>query len=760
MGIGRRLLCGLTAAALGLTLAACGGEKSPYTFKKNGGGTGYVCTGAAENAGDTLYIPGTYREKPVTEIGNNAFRGRTELKNITLPSSLKSIGSCAFEGCVSLEALTLPGSLEDIGDSAFANCSSLRELVIPEKVDNLYTATFSGCDNLRTLVFKGPIQKLYDGDFFCENLEVIQIPDSVTHFFTTGAQFQDAMTDIYYKGTLDQWLQVDWEFFYTQGLTLHCSDTTVRWSNGMMNGSSWEELQFDGAWWLEDGILSGTDFSGGDSDGEEPVPDGGDDVLFANAVHFMDCVVAGNAQSAQTYLPADTDIILEYNLPRWYGDGASYELLTTPHELETGWGSQGDWFFCEPAEDAAARYDFLVTYDGGQDYWNVFLNYIGDMAYVTGGIYEPADGNQEVSDGGGVVTGFVPDYNPGWENTRSVEGAPKYGRYYLSWGECSYSPVKRQDQMLYFIGQDAIKKMPVGGSAADIQVVLDGLKDEYGVIYEFQVVGDWIYLLCGDQSPIINGSVCNLLRVCRVRTDGWSQETVASNIIHPKQLNSDDYNTFAVRGEWLYYTAISSEQVSASSYSQETQVRRYNLDTGITEIFAWHDVKNPNFDSYVICGYNSDTMLVKDCQEKKIYLYSYDSGAFEEAPAAMQECWGYDFYDDGRGGYLGYRVGKLRSFTPENGYSGDMVLESVNPPGVAQVSQSELVVDGDRLYTNFTDINGHSGLQVVENGQYTQINGDWGQNLSYPGDGYLYYTYDVNLYRVRPDGSGWEKLDW
>ncbi len=745
--IGKRLLCGVTAAALALSLASCGGKKSPYTFKKNGGGTGYVCTGAAENAGDTLYIPGTYQKKPVTEIGNNAFRGRTELKNITLPNSLKSIGSCAFEGCVSLEALTLPRSLENIGDSAFANCSSLRELVIPEKVDKLDTATFSGCDNLRTLVFKGPIQKLYDGDFFCENLEVIQIPDSVTHFFTTGAQFQDTMTDIYYEGTLDQWLQVDWEFFYTDGLTLHCSDTTVFWSNGLMNGSSWEELPFDGAWWLEEGILSdGTSSDETSSGAEEPVPDGGDDVLLANAVHFMDCVVAGNAQSAQTYLPPDTDIVLEYNLPRWYSN-ASYELLTTPHELETGWGSQGDWFFCEPAEDAAARYDFLVTYDGGQDYWNVFLNYIGDMAYVTGGIYEPADGEQEVSNGGGVVTGFVPDYNPGSENTRSMEGVPKYGRYHLGWEECSYSPVKRQDQMLYFIGQDAIKKMPVGGSAADIQVVLDGLKDEYGVIYEFQVVGDWIYFLCGYQNPVLNGSACQILQLYRVRTDGWGCDMLTREIIHPKQLNSDDYNTFVIRDGWLYYTAIVMDRVSASGSQLEARVCKYRLDNDIVETFAWHDVKNPNFDSYVICGYNGDTMLVKDCQEKKMYLYSYDSGAFEEAPAAMQECWGYDFYDDGRGGYLGYRVGKLRSFTPENGYSGEMVLESVNPPGVAQVSQSELVVDGDRLYTNFTDINSQSGLQVVENGQYTQINGDWGQNLSYPGDGYLYYTYGVNLYR-------------
>ena len=757
MRIGRRLLCGLTVAVLGLSLVSCGGEKSPYTFKKNKAGAGYICTGAEESAGDELCIPGTYRDKPVTEIGSNAFRGRTGLKKITLPSLLKSIGSYAFEGCVSLEKITLPSGLEKIGDGAFADCSSLRELVIPEKVDNLDNFTFSGCDNLRTLVFKGPIEKLYDRDFSCEKLKAIQIPDSVTAFFPTGTEFQDTLTDIYYEGTLDQWMEVDWEFFYTSGLTLHCSDATVRWYNGMVTRSGWEDLQYDGAWWMEDDILSGEHSSGGKTPVLDVVED---DVLLANAVHFMDCVVAGNAESAQTYLPADTDILLEGTLPRWYGDGTCYELLTTPHEAATTWGSQGDWFFCEPPEEAAARYDFLVTYDSGQDYWNVYLNCIGDMPYVTGGVYEPADGTQDSSTGGGTVTGFVPDYDPGMENLRSVQGAPKYGSYHLGWEECSYSPVKRQDQTLYFIGKDAIKKMPVGGTAADIQIIMDGLKNEYGAIYEFQVVGDWIYFLCGYGNPVINGSVCSLLRLCRVRTDGWTCETITNSIIHPERLNSDDYNTFVVRDGWVYYTAIATEQVSASSTQVETQVCRYELDTGITEILEWHDVKNPNSDSFVICGYNADTMLVKDGKNSKLCLYYYDDGVFKNASAEMQECMGYDFYDDGQGGYVAYRAGKLRAFTPANGYSGELVLESVNPSGVAQVSQSELVVDGGRLFTNFTDINGHSGLQVVENGQYSQINSDWGRNLSYPGDGYLYYTYDINLYRVRPDGSGWEKLDW
>lgn len=258
---GRRLLCIFTAAVLALALAGCGGEKSPYTFKKNSDGSGYICTGASESAGSELAIPDTYRGKPVTGIGSNAFNGRTDLRKITLPDSITEIDAYAFMGCSSLTEINLPNQLETIFIGAFTDCGSLTEFVIPESVSKMYDFTFSGCDSLKTIVVKAPLEALYDRDFFCENLEVIQIPDSVTSFFDTGAQFQYSITDIYYEGTFEQWQSVDTDLFYSEGLTLHCSDATLYWYNGMITGPVWDYIDYDGGWWLGGGILSAADAS-------------------------------------------------------------------------------------------------------------------------------------------------------------------------------------------------------------------------------------------------------------------------------------------------------------------------------------------------------------------------------------------------------------------------------------------------------------------------------------------------------------------
>lgn len=610
-------------AVLVLTLTGCRAEKSPYSFKKNEDRSGYICTGASESVGDKLTIPDTYRGKPVTGIGDDAFEWWTGLQEITLPDSIKRIGSFAFRDCTSLAKINLPNQLEVIEQGAFLNCSSLTEVVIPESVSSIHDFIFSGCDNLETLIVKARLDCLSDRDFGCENLKVIQIPDSVTSFFPTEAQFQYVMTDIYYEGTLEQWLNVDTEFFYTQGLTVHCTDATINWHNGMIFGPGWDYLDYDGGWWLENGI----------------------------------CSIEDDYQSSESYV-------------------------------------------------------------------------------------EPS--------------GFVPDYSSvEFANTRSVLGVPSYGIYFYS-----YSPVKRQDQMLYFIGPDAIKKIPVGGSEADIQIILDGLADKYGKVYEFQVVGDWVYFMSQYRSPNINSYACQIMQLCRVRTDGMFCETIADNIIRPKHLNSEDFNTFVVYGDEIYYTGITETQTSATEYDVESQLCRYNPNTGITEVLERKKVENPNSDSYVISSYNSTTMLIKNLEDGTVYLYYYDDESFTEAPAGIAEFRNYDFYDDGVGGYIGYRVGTLRAFNESNGYSGEIILDSVNPAGVAQVTKSEMVIYGDQIFANFTDANTSSGLQVIENGEHKKINGDFGRNLSFPGDGYLYYTYDVNLYRVCPDGSGWEQLYW
>ncbi len=74
---------------------------------------------------EELVIPEVYEERAVTAILANGFAGATSLKQVTLPSSLRTIEAGAFAGCVSLGDIVLPSSLSNIGASAFSGCTSL-----------------------------------------------------------------------------------------------------------------------------------------------------------------------------------------------------------------------------------------------------------------------------------------------------------------------------------------------------------------------------------------------------------------------------------------------------------------------------------------------------------------------------------------------------------------------------------------------------------------------------------------------------------
>ena len=77
-------------------------------------------------------------------IGSYAFES-SNLKNVTLPSSLLTIGSNAFRGAKKLVNITLPDTLEEIQNSAFTMCSSLKYIEIPMSVTKFGSSVFSMC---------------------------------------------------------------------------------------------------------------------------------------------------------------------------------------------------------------------------------------------------------------------------------------------------------------------------------------------------------------------------------------------------------------------------------------------------------------------------------------------------------------------------------------------------------------------------------------------------------------------------------------
>lgn len=85
----------------------------------------------------------------ITDIGDDAFSGCTNLVSIQIPNTVRSIGERAFMGCCTLQSIHLPESLETIGRGAFAKCDNLLEVTIPKGVKELQPATFMDCTSLK-----------------------------------------------------------------------------------------------------------------------------------------------------------------------------------------------------------------------------------------------------------------------------------------------------------------------------------------------------------------------------------------------------------------------------------------------------------------------------------------------------------------------------------------------------------------------------------------------------------------------------------
>ena len=162
-------------------------------FDTDDGKTYYVA-GIGTWTGNTLVIPDTYNGKPVTRIGNNAFKGNKEIINLILPESIETIGDGAFEDCSSLKTINLPKSLSEAPD--LDGCDSLT--IVYYDINDCYTVFYYGVR--RVIVGDGvSIVKLH-----CYDLKDITIPSTVidVSIHLEG----EWIYTINYQGTLDDWV--------------------------------------------------------------------------------------------------------------------------------------------------------------------------------------------------------------------------------------------------------------------------------------------------------------------------------------------------------------------------------------------------------------------------------------------------------------------------------------------------------------------------------------------------------------------------
>lgn len=88
-----------------------------------------------------VFVAKEYQGVPVTNIGDSAFLGNQNIKEIVLPDTIVTIEDAAF-GYSSLERITLPDSVKTIGEDAFMACYTLFEFEIPKNVETIGAGAF------------------------------------------------------------------------------------------------------------------------------------------------------------------------------------------------------------------------------------------------------------------------------------------------------------------------------------------------------------------------------------------------------------------------------------------------------------------------------------------------------------------------------------------------------------------------------------------------------------------------------------------
>lgn len=67
--------------------------------------------------------------KPVTFIGEHAFRNRTKITSITIPSTVTGMSCEAFQNCTGLTSVTTPKNVDYLGEDASENYSTLKSAI-------------------------------------------------------------------------------------------------------------------------------------------------------------------------------------------------------------------------------------------------------------------------------------------------------------------------------------------------------------------------------------------------------------------------------------------------------------------------------------------------------------------------------------------------------------------------------------------------------------------------------------------------------
>ena len=139
-----------------------------------------------------------------------AYPAGKQTSEYTIPESVHIIGDYAFIDSENLVTINIPESVTNIGYCTFRYCTKLENINIPSGVTMIKAYVFEGCENLKSITLPDGVTSIGYYTFgFCSKLESIVIPASVKTIIDAAFEDCSALERVYYKGTQEQWGQID-----------------------------------------------------------------------------------------------------------------------------------------------------------------------------------------------------------------------------------------------------------------------------------------------------------------------------------------------------------------------------------------------------------------------------------------------------------------------------------------------------------------------------------------------------------------------
>lgn len=161
--------------------ASYGDYEYDYTINTEDGTATITKFRALVDGSYDITIPTDFGRFPVTAIGDDAFRGCSALKKVTIPQSVTSIGDSAFAGCHNLDSVTINDAATSIGNRAFTECPLTTTLSLGKKITTIGDDAFYYCIELESVTIPQSVTSIGNDAFGqCHDLQSLTIKDAAT----------------------------------------------------------------------------------------------------------------------------------------------------------------------------------------------------------------------------------------------------------------------------------------------------------------------------------------------------------------------------------------------------------------------------------------------------------------------------------------------------------------------------------------------------------------------------------------------------